>query len=220
MTVGTAWIGAHHHTPVSAGVQGMRGGISLTAARGLEPDDFLIALGADIDELAARTSYRDLDVPVGGPGRPSPAVNPVMYGTCGDWVYVLEDWGAATWSVGYRKVESMWPRPGEEIVCVTLNRFSPPSQVLHVPGDERARRAAFGEDTGDASALDSALHAAGAVFPTIGDVGEAAVVEYYEEHGPRLPESVFTAVGNYCGLSIDEAAVRAGDLPCVLIPMP
>ena len=20
-----------------------------------------------------------------------------MYGTCGDWVYVLEDWGMATW---------------------------------------------------------------------------------------------------------------------------
>ncbi|WP_420031381.1 hypothetical protein ACN2WE_00180 [Streptomyces sp. cg28] len=143
-----------------------------------------------------------------------------MYGTCGDWVFVLEDWGAATWSTGWRKVESMRPRPGEEIVCVTVNRFSPPSQILHVPGDERSRRAEFGQDTGEASALDSALHAAGAVFPAIGEVGEAAVVEYFEEHGPRLPEAVFTAVGGYCGLSVDEAVVRAGDLPGVLLPMP
>ena len=73
MTVsdGIAWIGAHLHSPVSAAVPGMLGGISLTAARGMEADEFLIALGADLDELAARTPYRDLAVPVGQPGRPS-----------------------------------------------------------------------------------------------------------------------------------------------------
>ncbi|MER5950334.1 hypothetical protein ABT127_30255 [Streptomyces sp. NPDC001904] len=220
MTNGTAWIGARQHTSVSGAVQGMHGGISLTAARSIDPDEFLLALGAEVDELAVRIPYRDLEVPVRGPGGPSPAVNPVMYGTCGDWVYVLEDWGAATWSTGWRTVESMRPQPGEEIVCVTVNRFSPPSQILHVPGDEQARRAEFGQDTGEASALDSALNAAGAVFPAVGDVGEAAVVEYYEEHGPRLPEAVFTAVGSYCGLSIDEATVRAGGLPGVLLSMP
>ncbi|MFF7651687.1 hypothetical protein ACFZCY_18915 [Streptomyces sp. NPDC007983] len=69
-------------------------------------------------------------------------MNRAMYGTCGDWVYVLEDWGMATWATGYRTVESMRPAPGEE-----------------------------------------------------------------------------TAVGNYCGLSIDQEAVQAGDLPAVLIPM-
>ncbi|MFF8452183.1 hypothetical protein ACF06Q_31485 [Streptomyces leeuwenhoekii] len=48
---------------------------------------------------------------------------------------------------------------------------------------------------------------------------EAAVVAYYEEHGPRLPVAVFTAVGAYCGLSVGREAVRGGDLPAVLLPM-
>ncbi|MFI0216490.1 hypothetical protein [Streptomyces lydicus] len=219
MSHGIAWIGAHSTTEKSAALPGMLGGISLTCARGLDADEFLIALGADLDELAARTPYKDLVVPVGRPGRPSPRVNPVMYGTCGDWVYVLEDWGMATWATGYRKVESMRPAPDEEIVCVTLNRWSPPRTVIHAPGDGRAWRAEFGEDTGQASALDTALHTAGAVFPSLGDTDEATVAAYYEEHGERLPSAVFTAVGAYCGLSIDPAAVRAGELPSLLIPM-
>ncbi|WND39220.1 hypothetical protein RI578_35195 [Streptomyces sp. BB1-1-1] len=41
----------------------------------------------------------------------------------------------------------------------------------------------------------------------------------WQENGPRLPAAVFTAVGDYCGLSIDQEAVQAGDLPAVLIPM-
>jgi hypothetical protein len=45
------------------------------------------------------------------------------------------------------------------------------------------------------------------------------VVAYYEEHGPRLPVAVFTAVGAYGGLSVGQEAVRAGDLPAVLLPM-
>ncbi|MFJ4717393.1 hypothetical protein [Streptomyces sp. NPDC088785] len=220
MGEGIAWIGARLLAPVSAEVPGMAGGISLTAARGIAPGAFLVALGADAEELTARTPYRDLAGAVDLHRRPSSRVNAVAYGTCGEWVFVLEDWGAATWATGLRSVASMAPRPGQEIVCVSLNRFSPPSQLLHVPGDERARRAEFGEDTGGASALDSALHAAGAVFPAIGEVGEAAVVAYYEEHGPRLPEAVFGAVGDYCGLRVDEAAVRAGDLPGVLLPLP
>ncbi|MFJ9419425.1 hypothetical protein ACIRPT_35495 [Streptomyces sp. NPDC101227] len=216
MSHGIDWIGTHSTTERSAALHGMLGGISLTCARGVDADEFLINLGADLDELAARTPYRDRTAPVGG----TPAgVNPVMYGTCGDWLYVLENWGMATWSTGYLEVESMWPYPGEEIVCVTLNWWSPPSQVIHVPGDERARRAEFGEDTGEGSALDSALHAAGAVFPSIPDYPASEVTAYREEHGPRLPAAVFTAVGNYCGLSIDREAVQAGDLPSLLIPM-
>ncbi|TJZ59400.1 hypothetical protein FCH28_02950 [Streptomyces piniterrae] len=197
----------------------MLGGISLTCARGLDADEFLVALGADLDELAARTPCKDITVPTRRPGDQSPHVHRAMYGTCGDWVYVLEDWGMATWSTGCRKVVSMRSGPDEEIVCVTMNRWSPPQMIVHAPGDGRVLRAEFGEDTGEASALDAALHAAGAVFPAIGDVGEAAVVAYYEEHGPRLPEAVFTAVGNYCGLSIDQAAVQVGHLPALLIPM-
>ncbi|MFE1772781.1 hypothetical protein [Streptomyces sp. NPDC059008] len=125
----------------------------------------------------------------------------------------------ATWFTGYRKVESMWLGPDEEIVCVTTNSWSPPKMIAVSPDDGRVRQAEFGADIGEASALDAALHAAGAVFPAIGDVGEAAVVAYYEEHGPWLPAAVFTAVGDYCGLSIDEEAVQAGDPPGLLIRM-
>ncbi|MFB6712763.1 hypothetical protein ACFCZY_05120 [Streptomyces sp. NPDC056237] len=219
MSNGIAWKGAHSTTGKSAAQPGMLGGISLTCARGLDEDEFLIALGADLDELAARTPYKELAVPVGRRGRPSPHVNPVMYGTFGDWMYVLEDWGMATWETGYRGVESMRPYPDEEIVCVTMNWWSPPSVIIHAPGDGHAWRADFGQITGQSSALDTALRAAGAVFPSLPDEDEAEVVAYYEEHGGRLSTAVFTAIGNYCELSIDLAAVQAGDLPSVLIPM-
>ncbi|WP_407547531.1 hypothetical protein QOM21_00765 [Streptomyces sp. Pv4-95] len=219
MSDGIAWIGAHSTTEKSAALPGMLGGISLTCVRGPDADEFLIALGADLDELAARTPCKDITVPARRRGDRSPHVNRAMYGACGDWVYVLEDWGMATWATGYQGVESMRPCPDEEIVCVTMNWWSPPHRIIHAPGDGRAWQAEFGADTGDASALDTALHAAGAVFPAIGDVGEAAVTAYYEEHRPRLPEAVFTAVGSYCGLSIDQEAVQAGDLPGLLIPM-
>jgi hypothetical protein len=194
----------------------MLGGISLTLARGVETDEFLISLGADLDELAACTPCRELRAQVGQPGRPSPQLNRAMYGTCGEWTYVLEDWGMATWATGYQgKVESMLPREGEEILCLTANRFSPPAVIIHVP-DACAYRADFGADTGQGSALDAALSAAGAVFPSMPEASEAEVVAYFEEHGERLPELVFTAVGAYTGVAIDQEAVQAGDLPGVL----
>ncbi|AIA01251.1 hypothetical protein ACFU90_27825 [Streptomyces noursei] len=212
--IGIAWIGAHSTTDTDGGVPGMLGGISLTCARGIEQDEFLINLGADLDELAERTPYREL-VASGG-GRPD-RTNYAMYGTCGEWVYVLEDWGMSTWSTGFHKVKSMWPAPGEEFVCVTMNWWSPPRMTLHVPGDERVLRAEFGEDTGEGSALDAALREAGALIGPRPQ-GDAAEAEY-EARRELLPAAVFTAVGAYCGLSIDRAAVEAGDLPAVLIPM-
>ncbi|SEQ10979.1 hypothetical protein [Streptomyces radiopugnans] len=216
MSGGIAWMGAPHHTPSSA-VPGMLGGISLTLARGVETDEFLINLGADPDELAARTPYRELRAPAGQPDRPSPHLNRAMYGTCGEWTYVLEDWGMATWATGYQgKAESMLPREGEEILCLTANRFSPPAQIVHTPG-ARAYRACFGTDTGQGSALDAALGAAGAVFPSMPEADEAEVVAYFEEHGERLPELVFTAAGAYTGVAIDRDAVEAGELPGTLI---
>ncbi|MER7540986.1 hypothetical protein ABTX77_40475 [Streptomyces sp. NPDC097704] len=217
MSDGIAWIGAHHHTPLSA-VPGMLGGISLTLARGLETDEFLINVGADLDELAARTPGSELRAPAGQPGRSSPQLNRAMYGTCGEWTYVLEDWGMATWATGYQgKADSMLPCEGEEILCLTANRFSPPALVIHAPG-AFAYRADFGMDTGQGSALDAALGAAGAVFPSMPEAGEADVVAYFEEHGERLPGLVFTAVGAYTGVTIEQDAVRGGDLPGVLLP--
>ncbi|QWB27244.1 MULTISPECIES: hypothetical protein [Streptomyces] len=215
MSDGIAWMGAHHHTPSST-VPGMLGGISLTLARGMERDEFLINLGADLDELAARTPCRELRVPVERPGRPSPHLNRAMYGMSGEWTYVLEDWGMATWATGYRgKVRSMLPCEGEEILCLTANRFSPPALIIHAPG-ARAHRADFGTDTEQGSALDAALSAAGAVFPSMPEASEADVVAHFEEHAERLPELVFTAVGAYTGVIIDQDAVKAGDLPGVL----
>lgn len=66
-------------------------------------------------------------------------------------------------------------------------------------------------------ALDAALGAAGAVFPSMPEVSEAEVVAYFEEYGERLPELVFAAAGAYTGVAIDQDAVKAGDLPGVLI---
>ncbi|MBY8864454.1 hypothetical protein [Streptomyces sennicomposti] len=213
-----AWMGAHHHTTLSSAVPGMLGGISLTLARGVETDGFLIDLGADPDELAARTPCRELRAPTGRPGRPSRRLNRAMYGTCGEWTYVLEDWGMATWATGYQgKGASMFPCEGEEIVCLSANRFSPPPLIIHAPG-ACAYRAAFGTDTGQGSDLDAALGAAGAVFPSMPEASEAEVVVYFEEHGERLPELVFTAVGSYTGVTVDQDAVKAGALPGVLIP--
>ncbi|WP_051872321.1 hypothetical protein [Streptomyces sclerotialus] len=216
MSDGIAWIGTHHHTPSSA-VPGMLGGISLTLARGVETDEFLINLGAHLDELAARTPCRELRAPAGQPGRPSTHLNRAMYGTCGEWTYVLENWGMATWATGYQgKAESMLPCEGEEVLCLTANRFSPPALIIHAP-DACAYRADFGTDTGQGSAVDATLGAAGAVFPSMPEASESEVVAYFEEHGERLPELVFTAVGAYTGVAIDQEAVKAGDLPGVLI---
>ncbi|MFD7493574.1 hypothetical protein ACFV8T_14325 [Streptomyces sp. NPDC059832] len=51
------------------------------------------------------------------------------------------------------------------------------------------------------------------------DEDEAEGVAYYEERRGRLSTAVFTAIGNYCEVSIDPTAVQARDLPSVLIPM-
>ncbi len=195
----------------------MLGGISLTLARGVETDEFLICLGADLDELASRTECRELRAPAGQPGQPSPDLNRAMYGTSGEWTYVLENWGMATWATGYQgKVESMLPCEGEEVVCLTANRFSPPALIIHAL-DACAKRADFGTDTGWGSDLDAALDAGGAVCPSMPEAGEAEVVAYFEEHGERLPELVFAAVGAYTGVAIDQEAVKAGRLPGVLL---
>ncbi|MFJ6687041.1 hypothetical protein [Streptomyces werraensis] len=217
MSDGIAWIGVHHHTSSST-VPGMLDGISLTLARGVETDEFLINLGADLDKLAARTPGRELRAPAGQPGQPSPGLNRAMYGTCGEWTYVLEDWGMATWATGYQgKAESMLPCEGKEVVCLTTNRFSPPpALIIHALG-AHACGADFGTDTGQGSALDAALSAAGAVFPSMPEASETEVVAYFEEHGERLPELVYAAVGAYTGVVVDQDAVAAGDLRGVLI---
>lgn len=110
----------------------------------------------------------------------------------------------------------MLPCEGE-ILCLTANRSRPPAVFIQAP-EACAYRADFGTDTGQGSALDTAaLSAAGAVFPSMPQAGEAEVVEYFEEHGERSPELAFTAVGAYTGVVTDQGAVKVGDLPGVLI---
>ncbi|MFF9352088.1 hypothetical protein [Streptomyces sp. NPDC014734] len=110
----------------------------------------------------------------------------------------------------------MLPREGEEVLCLTANRFSPPALIIHAP-DACVYRADFGTGTGHDSALDNALSAAGAVFPSMPEASEAETVAHFEEYGDRLPELVFTAVGAYTGIAIGQEAVEAGDLPGVLL---
>jgi hypothetical protein len=177
----------------------------------------LVRLGADIDQLQCRDLHKDRFELALSPD--AGHVNWAMYGTCGDWLYVLEDWGMATWYTGYRSVPAMAPLVGEEFVCLTLNGWDPPSLILHTPGDVQVWEGEFGGDTGRASALDAALHAAGAVFPSVyTGASEEEARRYFEEHFRELPPAVFTAVGNYCGLSIDRATVQAGDLPLAILP--
>lgn len=219
VTDGLRWIGEHSHEEKRLAT-GMLGGISLTVARGVEAEDFLVRLGADSEQLQRHDLYNEryeLAAPAGL------NVSHAMYGTCGDWLYILEDdfRGFATWWAGYRTVAAMAPLVGEEIICLTQNRHDAPSLILHAPGDGQTWEAEFKGETERSSGLDAALHAAGAVFPSF-YAGTASSTEeesrYFEEHLHELQPAVFAAVGNYCGITIGRDSVEAGDLPLVLVP--
>ncbi|MEE1839394.1 hypothetical protein [Streptomyces sp. JV190] len=212
MLDGIAWIGEFSNENAARRGPGMRGAISLTAARGVEPEEFLVRLGADSEQLRCHDTYQERDALALGPDAQHARV--AMYGTCGEWLYVLEDWGMATWYAGHRTVAAMEPLMGEEVVCLTMNSWDPPKLILHAPGDGRVWQAEFAEGAGRSSAL----RAAGAVFPSVREAPEEEVALYFEEHREELPTAVFTAVGHYCGLSIDRAVVEAGELPLVILP--
>ncbi|MFB6854623.1 hypothetical protein ACFCWV_19295 [Streptomyces sp. NPDC056341] len=53
-----------------------------------------------------------------------------MYGTCGDWLYVLENGFAATWFSGYQNVPEIAPRVSEEIICLALNHHDASSLIF------------------------------------------------------------------------------------------
>ncbi|MFD7338462.1 hypothetical protein ACFV98_21000 [Streptomyces violascens] len=232
MSEGIAWIGDRKYDARADGA-GMLEGISLTLARGVEPEEFLLRLGADEDQLLCGDLYRErheLDIPQPRPGpvtQDNPQFNCGMYGTCGEWVYALEDWGVATWFMGYHS--TMAPLVGEEWICISVDRHVGPNLILHAPGlavpgeDGRTYQAEFGSDTDRSSALDAALEAVGAVYPSQYNGGvstEQEQMTYWEEHREELPARVFTAVGQYCDVSIDQAMVEAGDLPLIILPMP
>lgn len=220
---GLQWIGAHSFEDARSGVPGMSGSISLTAVRGVEAEEFLVRLGADSEQLQCEDLYKDRDELAMPSGVDMTQVSRAMYGTCGDWLYVLEDGFAATWFFGYRGVPEMAPLVGEEVICLTLNHHDAPALLLHAPGDGQTRQAEFGEGAGWSTALDAALRAAGAVFPSAYDGSGTTAEEaqqYFEEHRAELSPAVFAAVGGYCGLTIDRGMVEAGMLPLAMIALP
>ncbi len=198
----------------------MLGGISLTAARDIDTEDFLTCLGAEplqLDEGCLYKDWRSVALPDGMDTR---KVNYAMYGTYGDWVYVLEDREMATWHMHRRGGPPMSALAGVETVCVSLNRHDPPPYISHVTPEGHIVSVEYGEDTGYGSAFDAALQAAGAVFPSVWDMPEDELELYWEQNMEGLLPAVFSAVGNYCGLSIDQVAVETGDLPvAVLFPL-
>ncbi|MEE2050440.1 hypothetical protein [Nocardiopsis tropica] len=220
MSDGIRWIGEHSGQSPDTRIPGMLGGISLTAARDIDAEDFLTLLGAEPLQLDAGHLFKDrrsVTLPDGVDPR---GVKYAMYGTCKDWVYVLEDWGMATWHL-HRYGGPLTPVLAEvETVCLSNNSDAPPPRIALTTSEGRIVGAEFGEDTGCGSALDEALQRAGAVFPSVRDLPQDEVELYWERHIEELPAAVFSAVEAYCGLSVDRAAVEAGDLPvAVLFPL-
>ncbi|NYH54963.1 hypothetical protein HNR06_004552 [Nocardiopsis arvandica] len=220
MSDGIRWIGEHRYQESDTLLPGMLGGISLTAARDIDTEDFLTCLGTEPLQLDEGYLYKDRRSAALPEGTKSGDVKYAMYGTCGNWVYVLEDWDMATWYLYRHGGPPMTALAGVETVCLSDNGHDPPPRIAHATPEGRIVGAEFGEDTGCGSALDAALHAAGAVFPSTRDMPEDEVELYREQHLEALPAAVFSAVEAYCGLSIDRATVEAGDLPvAVLFPL-
>lgn len=220
MSDGIRWIGEHSHQRPTRDICGMRGCISLTVARGIDVEDLLVCLGAEPFQLDEGHLYKDLSsAPLPGGVNPMD-VNYAMYGTCGDWVYVLEDWGLATWYLHHGGGPPMPALAGVETISVSDNADIPPSRILHATPEGPIANAEFGEDTGCGSELDTALQEAGAVFPSTSGMHGEEVVLRQVKYLPKLPPAVFSAIGAYCDLSIDQATVEAGNLPvAVLFPL-
>ncbi|MGW8437807.1 hypothetical protein ACWGKS_21890 [Nocardiopsis sp. NPDC055879] len=220
MKDGIRWIGEHSTQRPNRSIPGMLGSISLTAARDIDAEDFLTSLGAEPFQLDEGYLYKDRHSVTLPEGVKPAEVNYAMYGTCGDWVYVLEDWGIATWYLHRGGGSSMPFLAGVETVCVSDNSDDPPPCIAHTTPEGPIISVEFGEDTGRGSELDILLHDAGAVFPNTQEMpwDEAALCR--EQYLKKLPPAVFSAVSNYCGMSIERVDVEAGDLPlAVLFPL-
>ncbi|GAA1072212.1 hypothetical protein [Nocardiopsis metallicus] len=157
MSDGIRWIGEHSYQKPNYSSPGMLGGISLTAARGIDAEDFLSHLEAEPLQLDEGHLYKDWKSVTLPDGVDSRSVKYAMYGTSGDWVYVLEDWEMATWHLHRYGGPQTAELAGVETVCLSLNRHDPPSRIVHTTSEGRIAGGEFGEDTGRGSELDSAL---------------------------------------------------------------
>ncbi|MFH9002912.1 hypothetical protein ACH4E5_06665 [Streptomyces afghaniensis] len=225
MTDSIEWLGEFCFEEPTGG-PGMRGGVSLTAVRGLAVEDLLRRLGAGDGQIGARAHYRDFDpLSVDAPW------TPCMYGTSGEWSYVLEDSGVCAWYQHWADGNnSVMPRDGEEFVCLHANVAVQPSWLFYSPGDGGLLRAEFRHsltgpaprsESGRAHLLDSRMRSNGAVWPDPdGFSSPAEWRAFVEDRSAGLHAAVWRSVGEHTGLRIPRGAVESGDLPVALLVDP
>lgn len=217
MTEGLKWIGQHAFDKPAA--DGMLGGISMTAMRGVPVRDLLLRLGADEEEISSGMPYRDFH-----PARDAPC----MYGTSGEWAYVLEGRGSCTWCEWFFDDEDkMTPAGGEELICLNANVAVNPSYLVYAPGDGNVYLNNFGDDLADRphavegsklAALGEGLKAAGATCPEGYTVPQWHALLDAQEGG--LCGVVWQAVGHILGIRIPRAEVEQGRLPAARLTGP
>ncbi|WLW51597.1 hypothetical protein [Streptomyces sp. YU58] len=220
------WLGEHCYEPRGK-TPGMRGGVSLTAVRGLAVQDLLRRLRARDEDTAAPRPYRDLVRTAAVRD-----LTPCMYGTAGEWSFVLEDHGSATWYEWWFDDDpEVRPRPGEEMVCLNANIAVQPCRLVYAPGDGPVRFTDFRDSPLDSSPLtdptakvtllDRALREAGAVWPDSRDFSHADDWRrFVDENAARLPAAVWRAVGECLGIRLPRTEVERGDLPAALLRSP
>lgn len=226
---GLAWIGRHAFGNRAAqGLPGMRAGISLTAVRGTGAESFLPRLRALRDTLDAPVPYRDFRLPDALPAASAPSWTVAMYGTCGEWTFVLDDFSASSWFVAQFDVPGAQPRRDEELVCVTLNLHDAPCLVAYSPpGTEGAFTAEAGtgllqfrpraqdvDPTGAVAAFDEALARAGAVHSRLD-----TDLSWRDFPPAERISAVYRAVGDHFGIRVDRHQVEQGLLPAVALPL-
>ncbi|WP_164419448.1 hypothetical protein [Streptomyces salinarius] len=224
MTDGLKWIGQHTFEPPTRG--GMRGGIALTAIRGIPVDELLLRLKARPDEISDPVAYRDLSM-----SADVSHLTPCMYGTSGDWAYVLEHADSCTWYEWWFEDESaVAPGIGEELVCIHPNVSVNPSKLVYSPGDSTVHLIDFGDPllqgdeqdtTGRLAVLNEGLVSAGAVPP--GWPGNGSVPQWRAQLDAEqggLHGLVWQTVGEILGINVPRADVEQGRLPVALLEGP
>ncbi|MET7479056.1 hypothetical protein ABZT17_32485 [Streptomyces sp. NPDC005648] len=217
MTEGLKWIGRHAFDKPTA--EGMLGGISMTAMRGVPVRDLLLRLGANEEDIESAIPYRDF---------PSSRETPCMYGTSGEWAYVLEDRGSCTWCEWFFEDEKkMRPTPGQELICLNANVAVNPSYLVYAPGDGHVYLNNCGDDLthhphavegSKLAALAEGLKQAGAIYP------EGCTIPQWhallDAQGDSLRGLVWQAVGDILGIRIARSDVEQGRLPAARLTGP
>ncbi|MEV5479261.1 hypothetical protein AB0L66_44225 [Streptomyces sp. NPDC052207] len=217
MTEGLKWIG--QHTFDNPAADGMLGGISMTATRGVPVRDLLLKLGADEEAILRGIRYRDFSLT-------RDAL--CMYGTSGEWAYVLEDRGSCTWYEWFFEDEDkVLPAAGEELICLNANVAVNPSNLVYVPGDGNVYLNNFGDDLTDRphavegsklAVLGEGLKASGATCPKGYTVPHWHDLLNAQEGG--LHGVMWQAVGNILSIRIPRVDVEQGRLPAARLTGP